>query len=75
MKAADNTKAHITMTTSSPANVSSWFKTSLAGATVLKMLLIAWIMDAKSFLAIQIMKNVSTMFTPETENPDESRSM
>ena len=52
---------------SSPANVNNWFITGRAGATVLKIVLMLWIIERKSFLAIQIIKNARTMFIPEIE--------
>ena len=43
------------------------FITGRAGATVLKIVLMLWIIERKSFLAIQIIKNARTMFIPEIE--------
>jgi len=66
-KAAKNTTAQIMTKSSSPANVNNWFITGRAGATVLKIVLMLWIIERKSFLAIQIIKNARTMFIPEIE--------
>lgn len=74
-KTAKKTAAQITTRTSSPANVKIWFRIGREGATVLKMLLIDLIIEAKSFRAIQIIKKIRTMFIPEKETPFEIVSM
>ena len=70
-KVAKKTTAQIIIRASSPAKVKSWFKTGRGGTTEWKMLLIARIIEAKSFRAIHIIKKIKIIFTLENEIPDE----